>query len=220
MAKNGMPTAFDLTLHATDVDANDTLTWSILTPASHGTASVSGAGLSKDIEYTPAADYVGADSFVVQVDDGNGGTDSITVDVTVEEPSSIGLISYWNFNEGSGSTTSDVSPAGHANTGTLMNGPQWISGPFGNAVSFDPGYGQHISTLNNDDSLSIPFGGMTVSAWIKVSDVSDVKNILVKDKAATTSRGNYSLAIADGKVRFGFSQASDHVLCCSDTHLW
>jgi len=77
-----MSTAFDLTLHATDADG-DEITWSIVTPASHGAATASGAGASKVIGYTPTPQYVGADSFVVQVSDGRGGTDTITVNVTV-----------------------------------------------------------------------------------------------------------------------------------------
>jgi len=79
-----------LTLHATDVDGGDTITWSINTPPGHGTASASGTGTSRAITYTPALHYIGSDSFVVQVSDGNGGTDTITVNVTitaVEPPS-------------------------------------------------------------------------------------------------------------------------------------
>jgi len=82
MSEDGVPTAFNLTLNATDIDG-DTLTWSILTPATHGTATATGTGLSKVIGYDPDADYHGSDSFVVQVSDGNGGTDSITVNVTI-----------------------------------------------------------------------------------------------------------------------------------------
>ena len=52
--------------------------------ASHGTATASGTGASKAISYTPTANYNGADSFVVQVADGNGGTDTITVNVTIQ----------------------------------------------------------------------------------------------------------------------------------------
>ena len=82
MDEDGSPTPFSLTLHATDADG-DTLTWSILTDGSHGSASASGTGSPKDIDYTPDADYYGSDSFVVQVSDGNGGTDTITVNITI-----------------------------------------------------------------------------------------------------------------------------------------
>jgi hypothetical protein len=89
MSEDGSTTPFSLTLHATDVDG-DTITWSIHTQAGHGTASASGTGTSKAITYIPALNYIGSDSFVVQVSDGNGGTDTITVNVTITavEPTS------------------------------------------------------------------------------------------------------------------------------------
>ena len=59
------------------------ITWSVASAAAHGTAVVSGTGTSKTIGYTPATGYTGADSFVVQATDGNGGTDMITVSVTI-----------------------------------------------------------------------------------------------------------------------------------------
>ena len=84
MAEDSDPTAFGLTLHATDPDAGDTLTWNISSAPSHGAASAEGTGASKQIGYTPAADYNGTDHFDVQVSDGNGGTDTITVNVTID----------------------------------------------------------------------------------------------------------------------------------------
>ena len=82
MSEDGSPTAFSKTLNATDADGN-TLTWSISTQATNGTASASGSGASKAITYAPNANYNGSDSFVVQVSDGLGGTDTITVNVTI-----------------------------------------------------------------------------------------------------------------------------------------
>ncbi len=82
MSEDGSPVPFSLTLHVTDPDAGDTLTWSVSTPALHGAASASGTGLSKAIGYTPALNYNGSDSFVVQVSDGSH-TDTITVNVTI-----------------------------------------------------------------------------------------------------------------------------------------
>ena len=65
----------------TDPDAGDTLTVTTLTPsAMHGTVSCTAAGICT---YTPAANYSGPDSFSYTVSDGNGGTDTATVNVTV-----------------------------------------------------------------------------------------------------------------------------------------
>ena len=65
-----------------DTDADgDTLTVTTLTPsAAHGTVSCTAAGICT---YTPAANYSGPDSFSYTVSDGNGGTDTATVNVTV-----------------------------------------------------------------------------------------------------------------------------------------
>ena len=81
MDEDSSPTAFALTLNATDSN-NDTLTWSISSPASNGTAATSGSGSSKAITYTPTANYNGSDSFTVSVSDG-ALSDTITVNVTV-----------------------------------------------------------------------------------------------------------------------------------------
>jgi hypothetical protein len=82
MSEDGSPAPFSLTLNASDPDAGDTLTWSVSTPAANGTASASGTGLSKAINYTPALNFSGPDSFVVQVSDGLA-SDVITVNVII-----------------------------------------------------------------------------------------------------------------------------------------
>ena len=87
LSKNNSPVAFSRSLNATDVDG-DSLTWSILTPASHGTAGIvaPASGGTVSLSYSPAANYTGSDSFVVRVSDGQGGTDAITVNLTIQEP--------------------------------------------------------------------------------------------------------------------------------------
>lgn len=83
MSEDASPTDFSLALNATDADLGDTLTWSLFTPAAHGTAGATGTGVSTAVTYTPDSDYFGSDSFVVQVSDGVFG-DNITVNVTIE----------------------------------------------------------------------------------------------------------------------------------------
>ncbi|MDN3526327.1 retention module-containing protein, partial [Halomonas sabkhae] len=68
-----------------DVSANDThsaaATYSLNTDASNGTVAMSNDGI---FTYTPNADYNGADSFSYDVEDVNGDTETVTVDLTVE----------------------------------------------------------------------------------------------------------------------------------------
>ena len=67
----------------------DPLTLSVTANGSNGNAVVNNNGtpaiLTDDtIDYTPNAAFTGADTFTYQVDDGNGGTDTATVTVTVD----------------------------------------------------------------------------------------------------------------------------------------
>lgn len=96
MAKNGTPLPFSLTLHATDADL-DTLTWSVAVPAIHGLAAAAGTGTEQVVTYAPTTDYLGTDSFVVQVSDGRGGTDTITINVTINPVHGIDLVAGWNM---------------------------------------------------------------------------------------------------------------------------
>ncbi len=106
MDEDGSPTAW-VTPAITAADGNsDTLTWTLFTTASNGTANVSGTGASPTITYSPTANYSGSDSFVVQVQDIDG-TDTITVNVTVnpvnDTPTTSG-ISNVTVNEDSANT--------------------------------------------------------------------------------------------------------------------
>jgi ribosomal protein S30 len=67
-----------ITLTGSDIDG-DALTYGIASSPSHGTLTGSGA----DRTYTPDANYHGPDSFTFGVDDGNGGSDTATVAITV-----------------------------------------------------------------------------------------------------------------------------------------
>jgi len=72
-------TAVAVAVTATDPD-NDPLSYSVTTAPTKGTVS---GGTGGNFTYTPNANYNGADSFVVTANDGQGGTDTIKVDVTV-----------------------------------------------------------------------------------------------------------------------------------------
>ncbi len=83
MSEDASPVPFSLTLNASDSDGG-TLAWAVITNAQHGTVAPAGAGASWAVGYTPLANYNGSDSFAVQVSDGQGGTDTIIVNVTIQ----------------------------------------------------------------------------------------------------------------------------------------
>ncbi|AFV97424.1 MULTISPECIES: calcium-binding protein [unclassified Sulfuricurvum] len=69
---------------ATDIDG-DTLSYTVSTATSHGTLSVNEAG---DWSYSAADGYMGGDSAIITIDDGNGGliTQTLSFDVKVSAP--------------------------------------------------------------------------------------------------------------------------------------
>jgi hypothetical protein len=88
-----------------------------------------------------------------------------------------GLVAAWGFNEGAGTTASDVS--GFVNSGTL-GGATWIAGgKFGGALSFN-GFSSEVTAA---DAASLDLtSGMTVEAWVNPSAASSTwKAILHKN---------------------------------------
>ena len=88
MSEDSSPTPFSQVLNA-----SESVTWSVFSQASNGTASVTaGAATSKSVSYTPNANYNGSDSFVIRISDGTT-TDDITVNVTINAVNDAPVIS-------------------------------------------------------------------------------------------------------------------------------
>lgn len=104
-----------------------------------------------------------------------------------------GLVGYWNFDEGTGTTAADSSGNGY--NGTLY-GPTWTVGRFGNgALSFN-------NSSVDLPTISIP-SDITVSAWVYSSDFNQNGVIVQKhptlyqwslffEGGALKWRGNYT----------------------------
>jgi hypothetical protein len=76
------------------------------------------------------------------------------------------LIGLWHFDEGSGQTAGDATGVNHGRLGSTtdddVNDPQWVSGKFGTALSFD---GNDFVLVA--DNSSIAPSSVTVEAWVK-----------------------------------------------------
>ncbi|OEF09633.1 Ig-like domain-containing protein [Vibrio genomosp. F10] len=66
-------------VQATDIDGDD-LTYTLISQAENGTVTLDEDG---NWEYTPNEEYNGSDTFDIQVSDGQGGFDTVTIDVTI-----------------------------------------------------------------------------------------------------------------------------------------
>ena len=85
-------------------------------------------------------------------------------------------VGYWAFDEGEGTRAFDVS--GNNNTGVLTNGPTWVEGKRGSALSFD-GVDDYVG-CGTDSSLNIT-GAVTVGAWVNPADDTNNRTILAKE---------------------------------------
>jgi len=113
----------------------------------------------------------------------NGYFDDVKVFEVGETPPQGGLVGYWSFDEDSGTVANDSS--GNSNHGTLNNGPVWVDGRFGKALSFD-GVDDYVRI---EPSLSLDVTSqVTVEAWVYprayVDNTGHVSHII--------SRCNYS----------------------------
>ena len=106
-----------------------------------------------------------------------------------------GMISYWKFDEGSGTTALD---SVDANDGTIY-GPTWTPGMVGDALSFDGVYG--YVDCGNDASLS-GMAKLTIEAWVKPTIINRWNHIVDKTGSHGQISG-YKFSITNGnKFRF------------------
>ncbi|MBN1517113.1 tandem-95 repeat protein [Candidatus Sumerlaeota bacterium] len=133
---------------ATDGDG-DSLSYSKVSGADWLSVASDGA-----LSGTPASSDEGVNAFTVQVSDGNGGTDTATLNITVNAASTVGLVAYYEFD-------GDATDGEGDNDGTEAGSPSYVTGMVGQAIDFD----------GSDDAVTLPSGvadhdDITIAAWI------------------------------------------------------
>ena len=143
---------------------NDNLIVDSVTQGTNGSVTIAGDSLS--VTYTPNASFTGADSFTYTVSDGNGGTDTATVSVTVNSAPPI-------LNAGVSPTNDNP----YAITGTALanqqvliyvNGMQQAmltaagDGSFSIDVILADGFNGIYATVSNGSSESGPSNNLSV----------------------------------------------------------
>jgi hypothetical protein len=104
------------------------------------------------------------------VQGGYSGIGNINADPCFVQPPYLGPISYWKFDEGSGTTAYD---SAGTNNGTVY-GATWTTGRIDGALNFD-GVNDFVRVPNNQGQ-QITTNQITLSAWIKLD--ADVGNTL------------------------------------------
>lgn len=185
MDEDGAPTPFELTLSAWDGD-NDTLSWSVTSPPAKGTVSFVEDSGDQIVDYAPTQDVNGSDSFVVQADDGNGGTAQITVEVTInpinDGPEISGTPAETVLEGADFSFTPLISDAENDPiTFSITGKPSWAEfDPTTGVLSGKPGradIGSHgdivVSASDGTDNTSLPAFSIDVLGDLDHDGVSD-----------------------------------------------
>jgi uncharacterized protein YjdB len=116
------------------------------------------------------------------------------------------LVAALNFNEGSGTTVSDLS--GFGNNGTISGATWNATGKFGKALSFNGT--NSIVTINDSASLDLT-NGMTLEAWVNPTTVSGWRNVMLKEQSGGLIYGMYA--------NTDTNQPSGHIFLASELNV-
>ncbi len=98
------------------------------------------------------------------------------------------IVSYWKFDEGSGTSVND---SADGNQGTI-SGAAWVPGRIGSALSFDG----NVVTIPDAANLTI-LDQVSVEAWVKISAFGggDQNTIIAKWRDSSPDSHNYYLGL-------------------------
>ena len=103
-----------------------------------------------------------------------------------------GLVGYWTFDEGGGTTAYDHSGNGYA--GTLQNSPTWTGGIRSGALSFN---GSNSSVSFSSTPLTVT-NNWTMSAWVYPATINQVGQIVQNGYDNCSSGSGYAFGIGNG----------------------
>ncbi|WP_162794887.1 LamG-like jellyroll fold domain-containing protein [Nonomuraea lactucae] len=145
---------------------------------------------NKTLTFTPSARLAADSRYSVKVIGASDYTGNSMAPYTWEfmtaDASREGLVAAYGMEEGSGTAVADSS--GNGNAG-VAQGTHWVRGKYGNALSFD-GVDAWV-TVPHNPSLRLT-DEMTLSAWVKPSDASGYRTVIMKDHANGSAYGLYS----------------------------
>ena len=140
---SGLPTGVTGTFNPTSVtgSGSSTLTLSTSATAATGSYALTITGTSGSLSQTASVTLL-----IVTANSGGGSGSTLP-----------GLVGYWTFDEGSGSSAADSS--GNGRTATLFNGVSWTTGNIGGAISAN----------GNNQYVAIPSINLTSTSQASVS---------------------------------------------------
>jgi hypothetical protein len=130
-------------------------------------------------------------------------------------------VGIWNFDEGSGTTVSDLS--GYGNDGTLVNNPTWRCAeddsdytPSGQGCALEFDVADDYVEVANNDSLNFKANDFTISAWVKSTSTETGNNngIVYKKTTGMPYDNGYRLNMPNGtfNLRIGDGEEYDELV--------
>lgn len=196
VAEDSGTTTLDVLGNDTDVNQDALSIVGVTQGSEGGTVSVNGAC----IDYTPADDFFGTETFTYTIDDGNGGQDTATVTMTVDpvadDPFAIEDEAITNEDEGLTIDVLDNDGDDDGETLTIETVTQGSAGGSvtinGSSVDYVPAenfHGTETFTYTIDDGNG---GTDTATVTVTVNPVADAP--VANDDSATTT-GNESVTV-------------------------
>ncbi|TFH90592.1 Ig-like domain-containing protein, partial [Vibrio ouci] len=187
-------------LTATDASQNDTLTYTQTSSPSNGSVTVNPDG---SWTYTPNENFDGNDSFEVTVDDGNGGTDTLVVNVTVTPIPEISIVGNDVVSEGDAAsyTVNFDKPSTQETTVKigLTLGSSEADDLESLVVTLSNG---EFLNVNEDGTVSVPAGETQLTITVKTSqdnvyEGNEDYSISLESGLGTVGSGNVNTVIQD-----------------------
>ncbi|MCD6392047.1 MAG: LamG domain-containing protein, partial [Planctomycetes bacterium] len=124
-----------------------------------------------------------------------------------EWPSDEGLIAYWAFEDGSGTTPEDSSGNGHA--GVFDGNPSWDTGMIGGGLTFDGDDSVEIPDFNEPNEPNLT-GEFSFALWVNRTKEEDWQYLIQQGE------WNEGVQLRTGWANYGFSSGESSV----DTQAW
>ena len=184
-----------------DTDADlDLLTAVKVTDPAHGAVTLNAEG---GFTYTPTTDYYGSDSFTYKANDGTTDSNVATVTIDVQAPvGDAGLLGYWKFDDGSGTTALDSSD--YHNNGALSAGATWSTNAAPITIYANPGAISLNGTTTGivtvpNSAINKLTNNFTVMGWVKPNSVSGTQRMI--SSARTLGHNGWGFGLYGNALR-------------------
>jgi len=133
---------------------------------------------------------------------------------------SSGMISYWDFNEGTGTNVDDK--VYHINNGTTINSPAWVQGILGTGLNISNSSSQYVNVSGTDFVFDEATDSFSLSAWVYLNKTGTYRYIAEKDEnwGITFTSAN-KLSFAQLRTTTGaYHNTWSSDLTITDTGVW